>query len=1230
MTTDRPDTHATELGPASAIARMESKLQGISRDAAPIDWARHAHNLGEVRRQRGNADDIEAAIGIFQSVLEIFSATEHPVDRALALNSLGACYLVRQIGEREENLERAIHSLEGALELRPRELFPDYWAKTLVNLSGAWFSRIRGDRARNLDAASQSMRAVLEEPIPAWVSQVRSQLLHQAVATEQQLVEVLESAGAPDVDELIAHNSLARDYFAALGEKTRAAICDFKIGDAWRRRRDVTEEVALTQAVARFRRSLEGLTDPGVTHLRAIVLIAVSDELVTLGVRNRDDRLGEAIAGYEEALSLMPEGDAQAIRVRTELGIALYEWSGGDRTRNIERAIEQHQRVLASMSRERDGVRWALAHHHLGNAYQSRRLGELAQNIEDALAHFELALEVLTRDEHAMDWAMVQNSLGITHQMRLHRDAATNQENAIEHLEKALEVFTREAAPEDWAMSMHNLGSAYMRRIGGDADENIERAIQAFEGSLEFRTRAALPYFWAMTQMNLGNAFRERRAEGEEINRRNAVRHYRHALEVFTRESNPDDWAWGHFSLGQLGTGSGLTSEERLRHLEAALEVYDRDSNPERWALAQLAWGLIELEGQQRQAAIDRFTRALGEITPEESPAACRAVRSHLADQLMAAGEWAAAAAVFEQMIAAGRTQLAQAHSEAGRLAASSSTDRIHIGAAYCLARLGETERSLLMLDAGRSRHLAESLARDNADLGRLPAELRQRIVKARAQLRVIEATERLRHEDLPKPQADLSRLRQMFPAAPQSREGNLRMVGLTIEQARIAFGAHGIRFEPKASVREAARAELESATDAARTFDPAFARAEVTVNEVLELIPRNGALVAFVVSSAGSLAFVIPAPASRIDSSHVVELGERVFARHVELLNGDTTSPGWLRAYYDSSKDESPAAWRDTIERTTHELWSLLLEPVQIRLHSLGLDQAPILLMPSAALALLPLQAASRMSDGKRRAFLDDHPITIAPSLYAASAARRRGNASHRDAPSLLAIVDPTDDLPYAELEGRLAADRFGAGAARVLSGEMATAEAVIEALPGKTHVHFAAHGRYDWRDVMRSWLALADDSRLTTGRIVSTDVDLGGVQLVVLSACETGLRDVRRAPDEFLGMPSAFIEGGARGVICALWSIDDLSTALLFGEFYRRHLGLGEDVAAALQGAQRWLRDGTARDLKLAEHWEKRAFAADPPDANAYAMARYYRRQPDVVPYSAPYYWAGFAFNG
>src|SRR5262245_7492397 len=68
-----------------------------------------------------------------------------------------------------------------------------------------------------------------------------------------------------------------------------------------------------------------------------------------------------------------------------------------------------------------------------------------------------------------------------------------------------------------------------------------------------------------------------------------------------------------------------------------------------------------------------------------------------------------------------------------------------------------------------------------------------------------------------------------------------------------------------------------------------------------------------------------------------------------------------------------------------------------------------------------------------------------------------------------------------------------------------------------------------------------------------------------------------VVRLSSEFIGLPSAFLQIGAAGVIGTLWSVDDVSTALLMMRFYELHLAGRLEPAAALRSAQFWLRDRT-----------------------------------------------------
>jgi tetratricopeptide (TPR) repeat protein len=85
-------------------------------------------------------------------------------------------------------------------------------------------------------------------------------------------------------------------------------------------------------------------------------------------------------------------------------------------------------------------------------------------------------------------------------------------------------------------------------------------------------------------------------------------------------------------------------------------------------------------------------------------------------------------------------------------------------------------------------------------------------------------------------------------------------------------------------------------------------------------------------------------------------------------------------------------------------------------------------------------------------------------------------------------------------------------------------------------------------------------------------TGLDLGGTELCVLSACETGLGEIR-VGDGVHGLRRAFVVAGVKTLITALWKVPDAETTRLMVAFYDGVLA-GVPRAEALRAAQRALR--------------------------------------------------------
>ena len=130
----------------------------------------------------------------------------------------------------------------------------------------------------------------------------------------------------------------------------------------------------------------------------------------------------------------------------------------------------------------------------------------------------------------------------------------------------------------------------------------------------------------------------------------------------------------------------------------------------------------------------------------------------------------------------------------------------------------------------------------------------------------------------------------------------------------------------------------------------------------------------------------------------------------------------------------------------------------------------------------------------------------------------------------------------------------------------------------------------------ILRGVDTLANAVKVTLADVglEASSLDLDGTELVVLSACETGLGDVS-AGDGVYGLRRALVIAGAESQVMTLWRVDDSASRDLMEGFYKR-LRDGEGRAEALRQSQLTL----MRDPKRAHPFFWAAFiqsgAAEP----------------------------------
>ncbi len=276
----------------------------------------------------------------------------------------------------------------------------------------------------------------------------------------------------------------------------------------------------------------------------------------------------------------------------------------------------------------------------------------------------------------------------------------------------------------------------------------------------------------------------------------------------------------------------------------------------------------------------------------------------------------------------------------------------------------------------------------------------------------------------------------------------------------------------------------------------------------------------------------------------------------------------------------------RGNPQKLADELYQLLFAPMAADLAQAGIRT--VMISGDGALRYVPFAA---LHDGKEylvtRYTLPTYTSVMRhnlkePSLSMWTGAGLGVTQAHGDLKALPAVRDELHSIMGTAMPGEIYLDQaFTAWRLQ---------EVGRQRLPV---VHIASHFQFSPGTELNSFLLLGDGSQLNLGAFRTGDYQLTGVDLLTLSACETGLgggRDDKGREIEGFGVIAQ--QKGAKAVIATLWPVEDTSTSMLMTTVYRNRQTQGLSKIEALRQAQ----------LNL-------------------------KRQPK---YAHPYYWAPFILMG
>jgi CHAT domain-containing protein/Tfp pilus assembly protein PilF len=406
-------------------------------------------------------------------------------------------------------------------------------------------------------------------------------------------------------------------------------------------------------------------------------------------------------------------------------------------------------------------------------------------------------------------------------------------------------------------------------------------------------------------------------------------------------------------------------------------------------------------------------------------------------------------------------------------------------------------------------------------------------------------------------------------------------------------------------------------------------------------------------------LAFVVRSdrPAARVDLGPAAPIQKAIDAWRPLLIKGGTCD-----AATDGAQAVRRLIWAP-LESHLDGITTVLVSPdgpiSLVPLAALPARDPTRYLIEERSIAVVPVPrifgtAASPASPGKDTGpkTEESHPsLLLAGDIeYGGQAGKGNASATTRAAAVSSRAGMLPDFKPLAGTRGEILEvrdsfeERFPNVRADTLRSASATEEAFRQMAPKHRYLHLATHGYFappelksalgptgkksplgeidrlggagvaGWHPGLLSGIVLAganirpaptghDDGILTALEVA--ELDLSGVELAVLSACETGLGEVAGG-EGLLGLQRAFQVAGADSVIASLWKVDDEPTRALMARFYENLWRKNQPPAQALREAQLSMLRGDLGRGSLAREPEK--------------------SKPGRLP---PFYWAAFVLS-
>ena len=314
----------------------------------------------------------------------------------------------------------------------------------------------------------------------------------------------------------------------------------------------------------------------------------------------------------------------------------------------------------------------------------------------------------------------------------------------------------------------------------------------------------------------------------------------------------------------------------------------------------------------------------------------------------------------------------------------------------------------------------------------------------------------------------------------------------------------------------------------------------------------------------------LIVTPDKIIDFSYPIKI-EELRSKQVNFIKQITETDKVIK---------KPTVSENDIKKTANELYNIIFAPVENNLIRLRIKPDVLMWSLDGASRYLPLGA---LHDGRQ--YLVERYKNIIftranpEQMLAPVKSKWTGSGFYTSKDHLVSVkgkVERFTGLKNAKTEVEKifgAVPKRGIVEGDLLPDERFTEESLLIALGRRPSlVHIASHFMFEVGDANSSFLLLGNGNKLTLERIKGMPEGLfKGVELLTLSACETGIQKEResdgREIDSFAELAQ---RKGATAILASLWKVDDKSTSELMTQFYEKRESKKWTKADALREAQ------------------------------------------------------------